>query len=505
MAWNEGYVAEINYTYGFYGELSPLKLSLATALKSIHPPELNQPFNYCELACGRGYTTNLLASCYPQAQFYANDFNPNHIVEAQKLAQTADTKNVHFFDDSFKEFLDRDLPSFDFIVLHGIYSWISTENRQAIVEFIRKKLKVGGLVYLSYNALPGWAVAMPMQGLMMRYKKHSSEPILQSIENALHFTGKLIESNAGYFVQNPALKSRYEGLKSQNRHYLAHEYFNEEWNSFYFDQVAEELNEAKLNFVGSAQFIDYIDILNLSEQAVQELNQIKDPIYREVVRDFYVNTQFRRDIFARGKVPMTPQEHIKFIENLRYALIVPLKTIKLDHTFAVGNVTFQKEVYEPICKLLAESPLTMKEIHNHPSLNKMPINNIYQALIVLTGIGYIHPAVDDDTFEVRQESTKRFNLGVIEKALISEEMGFLASPLIGNAVAVSPVEQLLLLAKYQGEDGVKFVWQIFSNQGKKMIKDNKVLETPKENIAYLTELAQNFYLDRLPILEKLGI
>lgn len=60
MAWNEGYVAEINYTYGFYGELSPLKLSLATALKSIHLPELNQPFNYCELACGRGYTTNLL-------------------------------------------------------------------------------------------------------------------------------------------------------------------------------------------------------------------------------------------------------------------------------------------------------------------------------------------------------------------------------------------------------------------------------------------------------------
>lgn len=505
MAWNEGYVAEINYTYGFYGELSPLKLSLATALKSILPPDLNQPFNYCELACGRGYTSNLLASCYPQAQFYANDFNPNHILEAKKIAQTADTKNVHFFDDSFKEFLHQDLPCFDFIVLHGIYSWISAENRQAIVEFIRQKLKVGGLVYLSYNALPGWAAAMPMQGLMMRYKKHSSEPILQSIDNALNFTAKLIDSNAGYFVQNPSLKSRYEGLKLQNRHYLAHEYFNEEWNSFYFDQVAEELNEAKLNFVGSAQLIDYIDILNLSEQAVQELNQIKNPIYREVVRDFYINTQFRRDIFARGKVAITSLEHMKIIENLRYALIVPLKTIKLEHTFIVGNVTFQKDVYEPICKLLAESALTMKEIHSHPSLNKIPINNIYQALIVLTAISYIHPAVDDETFELRQESTKKFNLAVIERALISEEMGFLASPLIGNGVAVSPVEQLFLLAKYQGEDGVKFVWQIFSNQGKKMLKDNKILETPQENIAYLTEVAQSFYLDRLPTLEKLGI
>jgi hypothetical protein len=346
---------------------------------------------------------------------------------------------------------------------------------------------------------------MSMRELMMRQIKHSSQPILQSIENAVNFTGKLIDTNAGYFKQNPALKSRYDGIKSQNRHYLAHEYFNEDWNSFYFDQVAEELNEAKLNFIGSAQFTDYIDILNLSEQALQVLNQIQDPIYREVVRDFYVNTQFRRDIFARGKVTMTPQEHLKVIENFRYALIVPLKTVKLAHTFAVGNVTFQQDVYEPICQLLAESSLTMKELHNHPSLNKIPINNIYQALIVLIGIGYIHPAVDDETFKLRQQSTNSFNLAVIEKAVISEEMNFLASPLMGNGVTVSSVEQLLLLAKHQGKDGVKFVWEIFSSQGKKMIKDNQVLSTPAENIAYITELAENFYVDRLPLLKKLGI
>ena len=155
MVWNEGYVAEVNYTYGFYGELSPLKLGFASALKSVQTPNTAQSFNYCELACGRGYSANLLAATYPQAQFYANDFNPSHIIEANALAESAGTRNVHFFDDSFEEFIDRDLPNFDFIVLHGIYSWISPKNRQAIVNFIRKKLKVGGLVYISYNALPG--------------------------------------------------------------------------------------------------------------------------------------------------------------------------------------------------------------------------------------------------------------------------------------------------------------------------------------------------------------
>ncbi|MGY6528645.1 MAG: class I SAM-dependent methyltransferase [Cyanobacterium sp.] len=505
MAWTEGYVSEINYTYGFYGELSPLKLTLATAIKAIHPPDLNEPFNYCELACGRGYTTNLLASCYPQAQFYANDFNPNHILEARKLAKSAGSQNVHFFDDSFTEFLYQDLPQFDFIVLHGIYSWITPENRQAIVEFIKKKLNVGGLVYVSYNALPGWAAAMPMQGLMLRHRKHSSEPILQCIEEALNLTERLIDTNAGYFVQNPALKPRYEGLKQQNRYYLVHEYFNEEWNSFYFDEVAQELDEAKLNFIGSANIIDYIDILNLTQEALTELNTIKDPIYKEVVRDFYINTQFRRDIFARGQVQMTPPEHTKIIENIRYALIVPPSTIKLDHTFAVGNVTLQKEIYEPICELLAESPATMKELHSHDTLKKNPINNIYQALMVLTAIGYAHPAVDDETCEYRQQFTNAFNIAVIERAIISDEMAYLASPLIGSGVGVSSIEQLLLLAVMQGEEGVDFVWGIYSSQNKKLIKDGKVLEKAEDNIAYIKEIAEDFYNNRLSILESLGI
>ncbi|MBL1210761.1 class I SAM-dependent methyltransferase [Geminocystis sp. GBBB08] len=505
MVWNEGYISEINYTYGFYGELSPLKLALATAVNSVHPPDLNKPFNYCELGCGRGYTTNLLASAYPHAQFYANDFNPNHILEAKTLASSATNQNVHFFDDSFTKFIHQDLPQFDFIVLHGIYSWITPENRQAIVKFIDQKLTVGGLVYLSYNALPGWSVAIPIQGLMLRHRQQSSEPILESIEQALNFTGKLIDTKAGYFVQNPNLKNRYERLKLQNRYYLAHEYFNEQWNSFYFDQVVQELEEAKLNFIGSAQLTDYVDVLNLSQEAQKELNEIKDPIYKEVVRDFYLNTQFRRDIFARGKLPMTPVQQSELIRNIRYALIVPRNTVKLQQSFAVGNVTLHLDIYNPICDVLAESSLTMEELHNHPAINKITMNNLYQALIVLTGIGYVHPAVDDQICQQKKPFTDAFNNAVIKKAFVSDEMSYLASPLIGTGVVVTPMEQLLLFAQGMGEDAVKFVWNVLSSQNKKLMKDNQVLQTPEENIAHLENIAKEFYKNSVPTLKKLGI
>ncbi len=505
MTWNEGYVTEINYTYGFYGELSPLKLALATTLKSVYPPNLNQSFNFCELACGRGYTTNLLASAYPHAQFYANDFNPSHIVEAKTLAEAAGTKNVHFFDDSFGEFINQDLPSFDFIVLHGIYSWITPANRQEIVNFIRQKLKVVGLVYISYNTLPGWAAAMPLQALMLKYRRHSSQLILESIEGALDFAGQLMSANAGYFTQNPTLKSRYDHLKGSNRHYLAHEYFNEQWNSFYFDQVVEELDFAKLRFVGSAQVIDNIDILNLTPPAQTLLSQIKDPIYREVIRDYFLNTQFRRDIFARGLLQITAVEQINVLNNIRYALIVPLSAVQLKHKFAAGEVALQEDIYMAICSTLSQSPLTMGELLRHPDTKQIQLNNLYQALIVLTGLGYIHPAVDDKTCTQRQKSTNGFNRTVQEKAFISEEMNYLASPLIGTGVAVNSLEQMLLLAKSKNDDPVKFIWEKFSQLGKKIVTNGKVLETPEENIAHLENISQDFFSNRFSILQKLGI
>ena len=381
MSWTEGYVSEVNYTSGFYGELSPLKLGLATLIKSIQPPDSSQEFTYCELACGQGFTTNILAATYPHAQFYANDFNPSHIATARDLAAKAGMNNILFFDDSFEEFLERDLPQFDFISLHGIYSWISARNRQAIVNFIRRNLKVGGLVYISYNALPGWSAAMPMQALMLRHGQHSSESILTRIEQALNFTGELLEANASYFAQNPILKSRYERLKEQNRYYLAHEYFNQEWNSFYFDEVAKELEDAKLKYVGSAHINDHIDAVNLSPVAQEKLAKISDPIYREVVRDFFVNSQFRRDIFSRGYLILTSQEQLKQLQETQFALIVNPANIKLEQQFPVGEVKLQETVYQPICEVLAESPQTLLQLQNHPKTSNINLNRPLHNLI----------------------------------------------------------------------------------------------------------------------------
>lgn len=505
MTWNEGYVAEINYTYGFYGELSPAKLSLAALLKSVQSPKPNQSFTYCELACGQGYSTNLLAATYPQSQFYATDFNPSQIAGAKALAEAAGNRNVHFFEDSFQEFLERDLPEFDFICLHGIYSWITPANRQAIVNFIRRQLKVGGLVYISYNALPGWAAAMPLRELIFRQGERSSEPIIPRIDQALDFAGKLLESNAGYFTQNPALKSRLEKLKEQDRHYLAHEYFCQDWHPFYFDQVVKELEVAKLNYVGSAHLLDHVDAVNLSSAAKEQLAQISDPIYREVVRDYFLNTQFRRDIFGRGILNLTAQERLQQLLQTHFALIVPLTSVQFEQQFPIGQATLQKNIYRPLCNVLASKNLTLSQLQTHEETKQIPLNNLFQALLVLIGLGYVHPAVDDKTCKQRQKSTDAFNAAVQARAIYSSDLNYLASPRLGTGVAVNRFEQLFLTAKARNQDLAQFVWQVLSSQGQQVVQEGKALATPAENLAYLKQKAEEFCSERLLLLQKLGI
>ncbi len=138
--WNDGYVTDINYTLGYYNELNPSRLRLALLNNGLKCPEIKTA---CELGFGQGLTVNIHAAASTTC-WYGTDFNPAHASFAQDLAQTSGAK-AHLFEQSFAEFCQRDdLPDFDFIGLHGVWSWISDDNRATIADFIRRKLKAGG-------------------------------------------------------------------------------------------------------------------------------------------------------------------------------------------------------------------------------------------------------------------------------------------------------------------------------------------------------------------------
>lgn len=506
-AWSSGYVADISYTYGFYRELTPALLSFIATLKDRKAPDPASPLTFCELGCGQGFSVNLLAAANPQITFHATDFNPVQIAGAQALAAEAGLTNAHFYDCAFADFAEQPgLPDrFDIIALHGIYSWISSENRAHIVDFIRRKLKLGGLVYISYNTLPGWAAVMPLRRFLVDHAERHTGPIASRVEQALSAADALMQAKAGYFAQNPNLAARFERMKPMSRNYLAHEYFNRDWTPFYFADVVAELDAAKLSFVGSAALLEHLDAIHFSPEQAAIYAAETDPVRREGLRDFLVNQQFRRDVFAKGGLPVSPRISRDTLLDTRFALSTPRDEVPLKVPGTLGEANLQPEVYTPLLDALAKGPVTLRQMLSDPAVAALGWAKLTQGLMVLTGMGHLQPCLPAKDEQKRAQRTRAFNQAVMRRAEDSGDLQFLASPVTGGGLQIDRFEQLFLLGLLQKEtDPALFAWRLLEAQGQRIIKNGQTLQTPEDNIAELQTRYTNFE-KRVPVLRSLGI
>ena len=133
------------YTWYYHRGQSPIRINYVARLKGVNTKPHTDPFTYLELGCGNGVTANALAASFPRGEFVAADMNPEHIDNAVSLADKGGLSNVRFINKRFEEIYNEDLPSFDYITLHGVYSWVSADVRREIRDIIDKFLAPGGL------------------------------------------------------------------------------------------------------------------------------------------------------------------------------------------------------------------------------------------------------------------------------------------------------------------------------------------------------------------------
>lgn len=506
--WTEGYVADIGYTYGYYNELNPLHARLAFANAGLAAPVKGPA---CELGFGQGVSINIHAAASDTA-WYGNDFNPAQVAHAQELARS-NPQPPTLSDQSFAEFCSRDdLPEFAFVGLHGIWSWISDENRAVLVDFLRRKLMVGGIVYVSYNAQPGWATFVPVRQLITRYAESLAAQggIVKRIDGAFDFMQKLLATDPVYARANPQVGQRMKAVAEQGRHYLAHEYFNRDWLPMDFLAASDWLTPAKLTFGCSATYLDHVPSINLTAPQQQFLMEMSDPTLREATRDFMVSQQFRRDYWVKGARALSPLARAQALRAHRLVLTSYRPDIKLKVKGPVGEADMAEAIYSPLLDLLADhAPRTVAEIESALLPKGIKLDQILQSLIVLAGLGHIGPAQDPAQCAKARPRVDKLNNFILERAVISSDIGTLASPVTGGGVVASSIEQLMLLALQRGaktpEEWARIVWGILSARGERIVKNGAPLATPEENIADLTETGRQFQMKRLPMFKALQI
>lgn len=212
MDWTRGYVSDIGYTFGYYPELNPLRMRLQLLIAGFSPPNC---VNACELGFGQGISINIHSST-SEVNWFGTDFNPEQAHFASAMS-SAIRNNAFLTDDAFEEYCTReDLPDFEFIALHGIWSWISPENRKIIQKFIKNKLKIGGVVYLSNNTLPGWSGYAPIRHLLTQHASQFGSiggERSDNIENALAAVEKILQLEPKYSQKIVDVTDRFNVLK----------------------------------------------------------------------------------------------------------------------------------------------------------------------------------------------------------------------------------------------------------------------------------------------------
>lgn len=448
--WTSGYVADIGYTFGYYHELNPLRARLAILNSGLTYPEIGVA---CELGFGQGISVNMHAAA-SATSWFGTDFNPAQAGFAQELTAISGS-DAKLYDDAFADFANRtDLPDFDFIGIHGIWSWISDKNRASLVDFIRTKLKVGGLLYISYNTLPGWASFAPIRYLMTEHSEKigaTGHGIVSRINGALDFTEKFFATNPAFAVANPHVADRMVKINEQNRHYLAHEYFNRDWLPMHFATMAKLLEPAKVNYACSAHPLDHVDAINLSEQQQTFLKDIPDAMFRQSVRDFMVNQQFRRDYWVRGARSLNPLEQAELLRAQRVVLVAHRSDVLLKVT-GTFEASLSETIYNPLLDLLSDhKPRTLGQIEQSLKSKEVTFSHVLQASMVLMGAGHLSAAQEDAIVAMAKKRTDKLNDYLINKARGSSDISHLACPVTGGGHHCRSLPEIVFTGKPEGE------------------------------------------------------
>lgn len=503
--WSEGYVTEIEYTIGFFAELAPELLRFAMLSQGLNAPR--GPISYLELGAGHCLTANVIAAVNPDVDVVAVDFNPSHISRAKALADKAGTKNIKFLERSFQDLAhDDNLQSFDIIALHGVYSWVNQANRGYICDIIRRNLKPGGIVYISYNAYPGWSSGATLQRVLRDGGALGGGSVPQQLARGMGLLNRLKELNAGFFASTPGAAARLEDMQKRPISYLAHEYMNNDWEAFFFSDVARALGESKVVYATQATLAAQTDLLNFTNEQRELINSIPDPIFREVTRDVILNTSFRRDIFVRGPNQLSKQVQREIWNNQRFVLLQDPADVPRKLGSRVGEVTLQDEVYTPVLTALSKGPQTMAELRKDPGIEKLSWEQTAEALHFLTTLGTVHLALPADGEADRKMRAKAMNAAILERVEAGDDIQALASPVTGSGVGIDNLSQLFLLAHWKGvEDKVNFVRQMLNDRGHNVMKDGKVVEDEEIALNFLRDAQKGFEERTIKVLQRTGI
>ena len=274
----------------------PEYLATIATLRGMQPQDVERA-RVLELGCASGQNLIPLAERYPQSAFVGFDLSQRQIALARETAAGVELQNIEFLQQNLLD-VRPDLGTFDYVIAHGMYSWIDEPARDKLLAICRKHLAPQGVAYVSYNAYPGWHVH-DMFRAMMNYEARGIQGVAEQTARGRMLLEFLKASlNPGEVPNDALIVAELEPLLNQSDANLRHDLLGPVNVPVYFQQFIAHAQSHSLQFLGDCtQGIRYSDCLET--QIEQDLNGVtSDPLQQTQYRDILKKKAFRQTLLC---------------------------------------------------------------------------------------------------------------------------------------------------------------------------------------------------------------
>lgn len=282
-----------------------------------------------EIGCAGGGNLLPMASMFPNAECVGVELSQVQCDYGSEAIKFTDFKNASINQGSVTD-IDASFGKFDYILCHGVFSWVPEFVREAILRVSSENLSDQGIAFISYNALPGWYMRGMIRGMMIEHVRQIEEPI-KKIAQARALLKFLVESNANVNTPHAIfLRSEAELLEKMPDSYILHEHLEDTNQAFYFRDFITMAAKFNLQFLGEAS-IASTWAGNLSAEAQKGLNPINDAISRGHYMDCITGRTFRETYLVKSST--------KVDRNLEDGRLMPIRFAGKFETVNDSNVT----------------------------------------------------------------------------------------------------------------------------------------------------------------------
>ena len=307
-----------------------------------------------ELGCGIGYNLMAMAVSLPHAQFTGIDLSARQVEEGTATIKKLGLTNLRLWALSLLD-VDDSFGQFDYIIAHGVYSWVPPAVQDKILSICARNLAPDGVAYVSYNTYPGWHQRGMVRDMMNYHARAFPDP-RQRVEQARALLAFLIEgypkeSNATY---RHLLADEEQLLADTADTYVFHEHLEEVNQPLYFHQFMERASAHGLQYVWEARPHSPVQLLSI--QTRETLDQIgTDLIDLEQNIDFLHNRTFRRTLLCHHGQALHRDPHPELARAFRYSSFAQFTEPDPDIS-GNGVIVFRGEVFKgttnmPLVKL----------------------------------------------------------------------------------------------------------------------------------------------------------